>query len=594
MSNLLEQIQRILLGFDDSEEKMHESDIQIALRGIETANLEKDENSEFIYQAETMAFGFCEDYHADGGWGTYYGPMVVLKNEEGQWVEGPSIQLVTPKILSYWVNRANECKNPLLKLRYADLVWDFSSSVTGKPANYTIAYLVIDSIVSFIAKENYKHPVEVIKKLKRGLHIALGLNDESRIDLMKSAMMAFEDKIAQDNLAGLWGFSFDELLDNKKISISDKEKRKIIKDMEARLERITSNELPDTHSAQLAAIRLAQYYRKLGRFEDFWRVLRMYGESIIKTVAKVDPLAGSMHVENLYNLYYEYGMKEDADKLTGLLRELGEKSSNEMKSYSHEFTITKDEIENLLDYLTDGEAEQAFHRIALYYLPNPEEIRQLVIDLSKEAPLQFLIPMNIVDWEGRSIAKIGPIESDLEGRVINHIAQQISFSSVFLRATIDRLHTKFSLTTEFFLNYLFRSAIFVENHRAIISAGIKAYFDGDHVVAAHVLIPQIEHAIRYLLKLLGRPIYKPGRNGALYLRTLDELLRDEGVINTFGERGVTYLRVLLTDQRGLNLRNDVCHSTLHPDKFSWVMTDRIFHVFLLLALVREKHNQEQE
>jgi hypothetical protein len=56
----------------------------------------------------------------------------------------------------------------------------------------------------------------------------------------------------------------------------------------------------------------------------------------------------------------------------------------------------------------------------------------------------------------------------------------------------------------------------------------------------------------------------------------------------FSEDWTVYMRVLLTDPRGWNVRNNLCHGMLEPDEISDVVADRIFHVLLMLALVRLK------
>jgi len=67
---------------------------------------------------------------------------------------------------------------------------------------------------------------------------------------------------------------------------------------------------------------------------------------------------------------------------------------------------------------------------------------------------------------------------------------------------------------------------------------------------------------------------------------LDDLLRDPLVIATLGEDIALYSRVVLTDARGFNMRNVVCHGLAHPAFFGRHMSDRLFHTLLCLGLVR--------
>ena len=54
----------------------------------------------------------------------------------------------------------------------------------------------------------------------------------------------------------------------------------------------------------------------------------------------------------------------------------------------------------------------------------------------------------------------------------------------------------------------------------------------------------------------------------------------------FTEDGAFYLRLVLTDQRALNLRNSLCHGFLPPESFGIGAADRLIHVLTLLGLVR--------
>jgi hypothetical protein len=117
---------------------------------------------------------------------------------------------------------------------------------------------------------------------------------------------------------------------------------------------------------------------------------------------------------------------------------------------------------------------------------------------------------------------------------------------------------------------------------------LDAFYAGDHVVAVHLLIPQIEHAFRRLLVMCQRPVFKLNRQGGQDLRILDEMLRDPAVIELFSESKTVYLRVLLTDRRGWNLRNDVCHGITEPDSIGWYACDRVIHVFLILCCIRKR------
>ena len=117
-----------------------------------------------------------------------------------------------------------------------------------------------------------------------------------------------------------------------------------------------------------------------------------------------------------------------------------------------------------------------------------------------------------------------------------------------------------------------------------------AYLRGEHATAVHILVPQIEQAFRMCVALSNRSIYKKGRHGGLNVKLLDDLLRDPIVEQVFGANAIQYFKVLLTDQRGWNVRNNICHGLIDVPDTSPVLTDRLLHVALILSMIRRKED----
>ena len=120
----------LLNRFENCTDNFAEHNVPSAISEL----VKKDHNREPTNDeiAENMAFNFCEDYsNEETGWGTYYGPMMAGSDEEGGTWETPSIQDINKDMLNYWSNRAESAHHPILKTRYADLVWDLKRKVTN-------------------------------------------------------------------------------------------------------------------------------------------------------------------------------------------------------------------------------------------------------------------------------------------------------------------------------------------------------------------------------------------------------------------------------------------------------------------------------
>lgn len=561
MTNLEKPISEIIDSLNLLSEPFAEHEISSAVNSYI-----KEKNKNEIppqWLAESMAFGFMQNYQdKETSWGTYYGPMMVWKNEDGTAKESPSIKLVTPEILNYWEERSRKAKNPILKLRYADLVWDFSKIITEKSPHFTIAHTIVDSTTVIATQNCHKHKTDVIEKLERALFVALSINDSKRIEKLRDTIIQYEVNISEDKKPGLWGFSFDLLLKNKKVLISDEIKQKIIQDLENRLTRLSDtndkNSL-EPWAAEASALRLAEYYRSINQKENIERVLLKFGTAFKVASKDASALQASSWLQRVHSIYLDYGMREEAERITVMLKEIGPKINEEMKPISHEMKISHKEMQEYINSIIDNDLETTFVRITIHYIPKKDQVENQLKDLAQKAPISYLVPRQIQDHQGRPIAFIGSLKDDMIGNIVHLSSQNMKMSVGFLRRVIEEFVARFKLTPKKIIDYFYQSPVFDEDKKTIIFDGIDAYLQNNHLAAIHLLIPQIEGAFRKLVEHTGGSVLKPSRGGGMHLKTLDELLRDQKIINIFGEDTSLYFRILLTDQRGWNLRNDVCH-----------------------------------
>lgn len=370
---------------------------------------------------------------------------------------------------------------------------------------------------------------------------------------------------------------------------------KLVADLEARVGRLAHPKepgaLPDGFAVEAAALRLARHYRATGDQASMRRVVLIYGEAFQKAAAQASSMLAMAWLERVLDTYRSFGLHEEAEAIEVRLRELGPGAVKEMKPISASTEVPAEEVERFLDAMTTGTLEEVLVRIAVQFIPDKAALAQEVHRLAKTSPLSAIVSQTLLDREGRPIAKIGSVEDDLDGRVVRQTSQHMQFEISWLRAVVDRMRERLKPSLAGLRDHLFKSPVFDEAKAPILERGLAAYLEGEAIVAASMLIPQVEDALRNLVRLSGGSTYKPHRLGGLMLKTFDDLLREEAVAKTLGENASHYFRVLFTDQRGWNIRNDVCHGITSLPAFSWPITDRIFHAVLVLALLRG-HEEE--
>jgi hypothetical protein len=211
------ELEPILESFEKADKPFSEHRVVDAVRGKIREIEQSGQPVTVEMEAEWMAFAFMADYPEERNtWNTHFGPMMTWRADDGKTVESPSIERVSGSVLDYWGDRSRQTMHPLLRSRYADLVWDFSKLITKKSPEVEYAQRAIDSYLELITKSLYEHEITSISYAKRALDLAISLNDSKRIESARDTIIELEEKICEVEAPGTWGFAFDIWLATRK------------------------------------------------------------------------------------------------------------------------------------------------------------------------------------------------------------------------------------------------------------------------------------------------------------------------------------------------------------------------------------------
>jgi hypothetical protein len=146
------------------------------------------------------------------------------------------------------------------------------------------------------------------------------------------------------------------------------------------------------------------------------------------------------------------------------------------------------------------------------------------------------------------------------------------------------------LSAQDILGALSVSPVFSEEGLALIGEGLQRLFADDHLGATHILLPQVECALRNLLGLLGRPTNKAvrGESGVMQERNMNEALGDPAVQSVLPENFQRHLQIVFASRLGFNLRNVVAHGLLPASQFSILTSLMALQGLLLMSLIEAK------
>jgi len=577
-------IQRALRSLDEKREQLVPYKIAGAITEIRQSLTAQGRDEQSGAWAELSAFQFAAGRGEP--WGTYFGPLSSGTRSDGLEFYFPDVREADSEIVGYWKARVSEVSHPVLRARYADVVWDLSEAAGKIRRDPSFARIAIDSYIDTVDAGLFKAPTEAALYLTRAMDLGLSLNDKARVERVRDCMLGFYDQHGIASHPGTWGFLFDELLQNKKIPLLEDQRKQIVDTLENILRICSTLESGDfdPFSAQSAAERLASYYHGRGKTEDRNRVIQTYGQAFERISQNASSLLAMSWLAPVIDAYRNIGLAEDLKRALLLYSGKGESANQEMKTISVPVEITQGELEAYVEAMVEGSLEECLIRMARRFTPNVEEERSLMQTIAKEHPLLGRIGVEKIA-DGQVVGGAGSIIDDEEGRLVFQIAERIGSYIGLLGLALDRARDRHQMAVDNVMGVLYKSPLFTENRRTLIEDGFRAYFNGDFVKVIHVLIPQIEECLRTLLKLSGEPVNKPKGQGKglLQQKNLNEILAEPTIGTKLGMDIRTYLLTLLADARGLNLRNRVSHGLMTAAECSRPFADRVFHVFLVLA-----------
>jgi len=530
-------------------------------------------------------------------WGTFFGSKASFNNEDGSTVEFPDRKLIDKNAVEYWAKRAIEAKHPILVARYADLVCDFSKLI-DLPFNYKLAQLVIDNIIK-ICEQNLVLDTYQRLKLHRAMSMARKISDSKRLRIIATTTIETEKKIATDDKPGLWGFSLKWfVLENEGEKIlKDQEVKDLIEETEERLKRLLSAEDPNPWNIECAINLLVPYYIKINDTLKASRSLLALEDGYRRNKrSNSDAMLKVYYLEKLDALYRQNkelpDMGSHIEKIAKELPEASKASLNEMKTIGTEYKITRQQIEESIKSIFEQDGsllpiEKVITRLIGNFLIHKEKAKEELDKMSKQFIFQFIVEQRRLSPDGHTETVIPPLGEDYDAHLFNQAFQRVQIMNPFLEEAMKVFVKKFSV--EDIVQYLNKSPIFPEDERDYLREGLVAYWNGNYMGASHSFIPFIESAFRKLIAGSGGITLRPSNKSKYSVyeyRTLDALLNDQTINQVFQFDISFYFQLILTHPLGWNLRNNLAHGIALNSYFRKDISDRLFHILLILSLVR--------
>jgi len=268
------------------------------------------------------------------------------------------------------------------------------------------------------------------------------------------------------------------------------------------------------------------------------------------------------------------GIDEKLGNMRRMQRDIAMQSIGDFAPIRSEPVDLEDEHRNIQALISGKELTDALLVLAECW---PRTSRKLVEEDARQRMKQFsssrMFASQKLATDGRVIAK-SPTAGDPSAsspevdKAVWSQMVQVHNSSVSnaVQSTIYPALRQFVLehlvTDDDLVNIVGVSGMVPAERIKLVAKGLKTGFEGDFVVALHLLVPQLEHLVRTHLQLKGAKTVTTSVNGLQMEDGLSTLVSLPEMNTVFGEDLAFEIRALFCDGFGPNLRNELAHGLL--------------------------------
>ena len=505
-------------------------------------------------------------------------------------------------MIAYWEERAVTVRNPLLKMRYTGLVLEFKKKLFNKEPDYmSIKLAHIQSLLDVVEGDYCRYEIIAFGYAERALNLAIGFrNHDQQERAVKVYYEAHHRHSGNDLHPGVWGRIFQSLIKHR--DYFRKYEKDLLDEQLSRYDRLKKLNLEkgnktDQYSHVLSEQidLLADYYHMTGEKDKIEPLLDTMFNAIKTSIPVRGGMWGQGMIQQLQARYRKYGFDKRANQLFVELSDLGGETLSELKLTEYSVPLDRDRINAFLDAALEGSDCDVLLFFLYQYIPKIEEEKHRLKERAEKAPLLDLVSTFTIDSSGNTISRVGVGPDAERQKLYFFMYESMRFTIPFMHLHITKMKEQGKMTTESMMELIKDSELITEDHKEIVRRGLDAYMAEDYLVCCHLLIPQLEAAIRRLFALNGANIMRAKKNpdeGNEYI-SLDGLLGSNEAVAYMGEDIANYFRNVLTDQYGWNIRNQVSHGLLATDNFNFGMADRVVHAFLLLGMFKKKEQNNK-
>jgi len=303
-------------------------------------------------------------------------------------------------------------------------------------------------------------------------------------------------------------------------------------------------------------------------------------------------LAASHFLQRAIEAYRRIGnTKEIVDEIHGKLLEYERKSIDEMQKFSTKIDVSES-VKNTINNVSGKSLCDALFALSMMVQsPKVENLKKEVKKLANKYPLQHIVSGVAVNHIGKVVGRQASMFSgdskEVEEAIRQNMLKHAEFHRLLTTQSVieparHQIILEHNPQLSDFTPIVYNNPFVPENRELIFAQGLLNGIEGDFLTAVHLLIPQIENSMRYILRRKGVITSGIDSSGIQDEHSLNETLFTTELNEVFGDDIIFDLQGLLVERFGVNLRNRMAHGLMdHTSFFSihasymWAITLRL-------------------
>ncbi|HDH2509422.1 TPA: DUF4209 domain-containing protein, partial [Staphylococcus aureus] len=507
--------------------------------------------------------------------------------------EWPDIQKFTNDQIKYYEQRLNETNNLFLKVRYSDFLFEHGNKKITK-TKYEISKCLLSCLVEILTY--YSDDFNYTSVLARLVEVSLLMGDreklEKAIELIYLKMDEFDynneysyvyelSKLIREILKSKHKKIILENHLNKIIIVLEKAIKNNFEDKNYYLHRVFCEELSQYRKFDLiSSERRSELKKEIGKSYELEAEYQQ-GRNNKSLLVKANFLEKAMEK------YMEIGEREKSNKMKILVKWTYEEyeNSNEMNLIRIPIEFPKEEIDKIIEGFISSDVQISLDKIAYSndLIPKITVIEDLVDKLSKEFPLQGLISKGLLN-DGKKVVETTTEEDNKTINFNSNYMHHLNINvELLLKAIFDKLISEFEISTEDFMQKFNKWELLDNKNVPFIEHGISRFLEKDYLSALHILVPQFESTVRRMFSKAGYSTTSIRKGNTQQEVTFNEFLLRDDVKSTLGNDVHKLIQIVMVEQSGLNLRNEIAHGLIELSNINYTKCILVIYLFLILT-----------